>query len=95
MKNILIIISIICLLYSCKKEGEVSPVQTDSTDKISFLQPSNFPSPIYTYSNNPLSKKGFELGRFLFYDPILSLDSSISCGTCHAQGHAFADHNIP
>ena len=95
MKNILIIISIICLLYSCKKEGEISPIQTDSTDKILFLQPSNFPSPIYTYSNNPLTKKGFELGRFLFYDPILSLDSSISCGTCHAQGHAFADHNFP
>jgi len=94
MKKVVFYLSLSFILFSCKKEGEISPIQTDSSDKISFLQPSNFPSPIYTYSNNPLSKKGFELGRFLFYDPILSLDSSISCGTCHAQGHAFADHNV-
>ncbi len=95
MKKVVFYLSLSFILFSCKKQGEISPIQTDSSDKISFLQPSNFPSPIYTYSNNPLSKKGFELGRFLFYDPILSLDSSISCGTCHAQGHAFADHNVP
>jgi cytochrome c peroxidase len=95
MKKVVFYLSLSFILFSCKKEGEISPIQTDSSDKISFLQPSNFPSPIYTYSNNPLTKKGFELGRFLFYDPLLSLDSSISCGTCHAQGHAFADHNIP
>ena len=95
MKKVVFYLIISCILFSCKKEGEISPVRTDSTNRISFFQPSNFPSPVYTYSNNPLSKKGFELGRFLFYDPLLSLDSSISCGTCHAQGHAFADHNIP
>ena len=94
MKKVVFYLSLSFILFSCKKEGEISPIQTDSSDKISFLQPSNFPSPIYTYSNNPLTKKGFELGRFLFYDPLLSLDSSISCGTCHAQGHAFADHNV-
>ena len=83
---------IIFSLYSCKKEATVEPI-TEET--FSFQQPSHFPKANYTFTNNPLSKKGFELGRFLFYDPILSLDSSISCGTCHAQGHAFADHNIP
>ena len=83
---------IIFSLYSCKKEATVEPI-TEET--FSFHQPSHFPKANYTFTNNPLSKKGFELGRFLFYDPILSLDSSISCGTCHAQGHAFADHNIP
>jgi cytochrome c peroxidase len=34
-----------------------------------------------------------ELGRFLFYETALSIDSSVSCGSCHAQTHAFADHN--
>ncbi len=32
-----------------------------------------------------------ELGRHLFYDPILSRDSSISCSTCHQQQLAFTD----
>ncbi|MFT7158260.1 MAG: cytochrome c peroxidase [Parvicella sp.] len=32
-----------------------------------------------------------ELGKQLFYDPILSRDSSVSCATCHKQKLAFTD----
>lgn len=32
-----------------------------------------------------------ELGEKLFFDPILSLDSSISCRSCHLPSFAFAD----
>lgn len=32
-----------------------------------------------------------ELGEQLFFDPLLSLDSSISCGSCHLKDFAFAD----
>ena len=32
-----------------------------------------------------------ELGKHLFYDPILSRDSTISCATCHKQELAFTD----
>ena len=32
-----------------------------------------------------------EMGRQLFYDPILSRDSTVSCGTCHKQDLAFTD----
>ena len=32
-----------------------------------------------------------ELGRSLFYDPILSRDTSVSCATCHKQDLAFTD----
>lgn len=37
-----------------------------------------------------------EFGRYLFYDTSLSVDSSISCGTCHQQFAAFAhiDHAV-
>lgn len=31
------------------------------------------------------------LGRVLFYDTRLSVSNTISCGSCHLQGHAFAD----
>lgn len=31
------------------------------------------------------------LGRSLFYDPIVSRDSSLSCGSCHAPSAAFGD----
>ncbi len=82
------------LFLSCKKKEEFTPVEVSKT-AFSFTKPEGFPNPHYTFPNNPLSKEGFELGRFLFYDPILSVDSSRSCNSCHAQAHAFADHNIP
>jgi cytochrome c peroxidase len=56
-----------------------------------FRKPENFPEAVYTFENNPVSQKGFELGRSLFYDPILSADSSIACANCHQQAVAFAD----
>ncbi len=42
-------------------------------------------------ADNPLTVEGVYLGRLLFYDPILSVDSSISCASCHFQNVAFAD----
>jgi|SRR6185437_5786890 len=58
--------------------------------------PKEFPRPIYTFENNLPTPAGFTLGRKLFYDPILSKDSSISCGFCHQRIAAFAhiDHPI-
>ena len=42
-------------------------------------------------SDNPLSEESFELGRHLFYDPILSGNNQVSCATCHLQELAFTD----
>lgn len=79
----------VLLLLSCKKEkGAVVPV-----DDWGFKKPAYFPEPVYTFENNAQTKLRFEVGRDLFYDPILSLDQTISCASCHSQTHAFADHN--
>jgi len=86
-KIIYIIICLVTVLQSCKKD-DVS----ESEKPFGFETPTHFPLPHYTFGNNKLSKDGFELGRKLFFDPILSRDNSISCGTCHAQVHAFSDH---
>lgn len=42
-------------------------------------------------ADNPMTAEGVALGRYLFYDPILSADSSISCASCHRIDRAFAD----
>ena len=57
-----------------------------------FKKPANFPEPVYNFSKNPVTKDGFELGRKLFYDPRLSRDNTIGCGTCHIQSAAFTHH---
>lgn len=39
--------------------------------------------------DNPLTKEGIALGRTLFFDPIMSLDSTMSCFSCHSQTNSF------
>ncbi len=43
---------------------------------------------------NSLTREGVQLGRHLFYDPILSSDSTMSCSSCHNPHKAFTD-NLP
>ncbi len=44
-----------------------------------------------TPEDNVLTDAGATLGRVLFYDTRLSINNSISCGSCHFQEHAFSD----
>jgi len=57
-----------------------------------FKKPQNFPEPVYDFKSNTVTKEGFELGRKLFYEPRLSRDNTISCGSCHIQSFAFTHH---
>ncbi|RTY93688.1 cytochrome-c peroxidase [Flavobacterium sp. GT3R68] len=58
--------------------------------------PKNWPKTHYDFSKNQLTEEGFQLGRQLFYDPILSKDSTISCSSCHLQATGFThvDHDL-
>ncbi|HLP21519.1 MAG TPA: cytochrome c peroxidase [Chitinophagales bacterium] len=44
--------------------------------------------------NNPLTIEGVQLGRLLFYDPLLSGNNKQSCGSCHIQQFSFTDGNV-
>lgn len=50
--------------------------------------------PLPATPDNPLTVQGVELGRKLFYDPILSGDDTQSCASCHAQAFSFTDHGL-
>jgi cytochrome c peroxidase len=41
--------------------------------------------------DNPLTEDAIRLGQHLFYDPILSADSTVSCSSCHLPEKAFTD----
>jgi cytochrome c peroxidase len=55
-----------------------------------------WPEPVYNFKKNPLAAEKIALGRKLFYDPILSQDSTISCASCHSPFSAFThvDHAL-
>lgn len=45
----------------------------------------------YVPENNPVSDAKIELGRDLYFDTRLSKDDTVSCATCHAPEHGFAE----
>lgn len=82
------------VLSSCHRDPEI-PIETTAED-VKFYIPQGFPQPNYDFSLNPVTLDGFKLGRKLFYDPRLSRDNTISCGSCHQQEFAFAhgEHQV-
>lgn len=66
---------------ACKKEP-VQPANNYSATPV-------LPSQPYGYMGN---SDIATLGRVLFYDAKLSLNNSVSCGSCHKQAFSFADN---
>ena len=60
-----------------------------------FEVPDGWPAITYDLKVNPLTQEGIALGRRLFYDPVLSADSSISCSSCHSSYTAFTHVDHP
>ena len=66
------------------------------SEPVPFVVPEGWPEPVYDFTKNPLTKEKIELGRHLFYDPLLSKDTTISCSSCHLVYTAFThvDHDL-
>jgi cytochrome c peroxidase len=83
-----IVLVTICFWFiSCRKDKigfETSPYLLEI--------PSHFPKMIIP-NDNPLTKEGVELGRFLFYEKRLSGNNTMSCATCHMPQYGFSDPN--
>jgi len=82
------------VMASCSSSGSdpVPPVISECppATPLTLTLPSNFPE-LPGDPENPLTVEGVALGRLLFYDPILSGDSSQACASCHLQQNAFGD----
>ena len=81
--NVFLIVILIISILFLGFEKKTDPTLYKYPDLI------HFPKMIPT--DNPPTMEGVELGRHLFYDPILSKDSTLSCGSCHKQEKAFSD----
>ncbi|MCI0922132.1 cytochrome-c peroxidase [Sphingobacterium rhinopitheci] len=83
-----VLATIIFLIVACNKADNLEDIDYEMT----FIKPAHFPEPIYKLAYNSISKAQFDLGRKLFYDPILSRNNTISCGSCHISQNAFTHH---
>ncbi len=87
MKKYLTISLIAAFCYACHKDPTgLVPAEPEPL----LLVPPGFPSPVFP-EGNELSTARWALGKKLFYDPVLSRDSTISCASCHNAAHAFSD----
>jgi cytochrome c peroxidase len=77
------------LMLACKKEGAIKAAVSTF---LGFQKPANFPAVVYKLENNKMTEAGFILGRSLFYEPRLSRNNTVSCGSCHIQSSGFTQH---
>lgn len=100
------LLAAVLLFQFCSKSGDDAgtPVDPYTAIKATFgtrIDPSdlanyaNQSKPAYITKDNsganPITNAKATLGRILFYDKNLSIDNSVSCGSCHRQKFAFSD----
>ncbi|CAN5523549.1 cytochrome c peroxidase [soil metagenome] len=85
-KHFIVLFILVASVAACNKDDLLAPFFNG------FQKPANFPEPVYHFTTNPVTKDGFELGRKLFYETMLSANNTISCGSCHIQTAAFTHH---
>jgi cytochrome c peroxidase len=75
------------LLHSAEqKRSSPMPVGTP----VQIKAPQGLP-PVPIPPDNPPTTESIALGRRLYYDPVLSIDNTVSCATCHDPRFGFAD----
>lgn len=99
MKNkiYLVVLALFIGIMACQKTEYIGPLSPCYLSTIPYnptnytvVSPKGFPAMEHP-ADNPITVQGIELGRHLFYDPILSRDSTISCSSCHKIEKAFTD----
>lgn len=89
MYKIIAIIALGLFFTSCSQNTS-NKYESVETEYLSV--PKHFPEP-YFPANNPYSKEKAELGRYLFYEPLLVKDTSFpSCSHCMQQEAAFSNN---
>jgi len=96
-RNIIFIILLftglgILFIQSCahrNNESEIIPVAREKPADLGSVAalPLTYNAP----ENNPITEEKVELGRLLFYDPILSGNKDVSCASCHHPEFGYAE----
>jgi cytochrome c peroxidase len=69
------------------QSSKLVELEAEIQEEVSAL-PDTFTSP----ADNPTTKEKVELGRLLFYDPILSGQKDVACASCHHPQYGYAEN---
>jgi cytochrome c peroxidase len=89
-KGILIFLCFL-LFSSCKKDQTEFDSIAEGNKVITLTIPRGLLYPEIPVDNLP-TKNRIELGKMLFFDPILSRDSTVSCSSCHQTDKFLTDN---
>ncbi|MFN8396826.1 MAG: cytochrome c peroxidase [Bacteroidia bacterium] len=82
-----ILLLLVLLLSACRPlEQPCGPPTSDALMQV----PPGFPDVPFP-ADNAFTEARWRLGKRLFYDPVLSIDGTLSCASCHKTTHAMAD----
>jgi cytochrome c peroxidase len=97
-KQCCFILLILPIFFSCRSEKiDVSDPNnitlTNLPHNPTDYEPNQgeFFDPMPIPADNPMTEEGVELGRYLFYDTILSQDGQTTCATCHQLENNFSN----
>lgn len=80
-----------CLLVAIGCQQAEDPIDGFHLPYLALMEaPVGFPE-MPTPPDNTFSAERWALGKRMFFDPVLSLDSSVSCASCHNPSLAFSD----
>lgn len=99
-----LLLVVVFTLSSCQKDEQfdieddgglvitdVGTVPNEVENIITFDDVAALPNSFVAPNNNLYSNEKFELGRLLFWDPILSGTQTVACATCHHPDFGYAD----
>ncbi|WP_282134090.1 cytochrome-c peroxidase [Seonamhaeicola maritimus] len=87
MFNKIVLIGLISFcFFNCKNKKNTLVEIAQTKVRVSAL-----PKTIKSPNNNPTTKEKVDLGRLLFFDPILSGNKDVACATCHHPKNGYAE----
>ena len=89
LTNNLVTIGALLLFFTACQKNDNNSITIE--EDLFIAIPAGFP-PVPFPSDNEFSKARWKLGKKLFFDPIMSIDSTISCASCHKPHLAFSDN---
>ena len=84
------LLAVVLVNLASAPAGALEVFDTEKKMRAFLGLPIRYPVP-KTPPDNPMTREGVALGRFLFYDTRLSGNLTQSCASCHQQALAFTD----
>jgi cytochrome c peroxidase len=88
LSKFLIVIVVIFFISACKNNNQKEVIVTTEIDNNKYIP---LPKTIRSPKDNPTTPEKVELGKLLFYDPILSGNKDVACVTCHHPDFGYAE----